>query len=45
MARCRLLAYAWEGGTDHRLLVAINYGPSQGLCHVAWPFADMMEKK
>jgi hypothetical protein len=41
----RFLAYAWEGGTGQRLLVAINYGPSQGQCHVAWPFVDMKGKK
>jgi glycosidase len=41
----RFLAYAWEGRTGQRLLVAINYGPSQGQCHVAWPFVDMKGKK
>jgi glycosidase len=41
----RFLAYAWEGGTGQCLLVAINYGPSQGQCHVAWPFSDMEGKK
>jgi glycosidase len=37
----RFLAFAWEGGAGQRLLVAINYGPSQGQCRVAWPFVDM----
>ena len=23
----------------------MNYGPSQGQCHVAWPFVDMKGKK
>ncbi len=41
----RFLAYAWEGGTGQRLLVAINYGPSQGQCHVAWPFVDVKGKQ
>lgn len=41
----RFLAYAWEDGAGQRLLVAINYGPSQGQCHVAWPFVDMKGKK
>jgi hypothetical protein len=41
----RFMAFAWEGGTGQRLLVAINYGPSQGQCHVAWPFVDVKGKK
>jgi glycosidase len=41
----RFLAYGWEGGTGQRLLVAINYGPSQGQCHVAWPFIDTKGKQ
>ena len=41
----RFLAYAWEGGTGQRLLIAINYGPNPGQCHVAWPFVDMEGKK
>ncbi len=41
----RFLAFAWEGEAQQRLLIAANYGPSQGQCHVAWPFADMKGKK
>jgi hypothetical protein len=41
----RFLAFAWEGEPGQRLLVAVNYGPTQGQCHVAWPFADMKGKK
>jgi hypothetical protein len=41
----RFLACAWEGETGQRLLATINYGPSQGQCHVAWPFVDMKGKK
>jgi glycosidase len=41
----RFLAFAWEGEADQRLLIAVNYGPSQGQCHVAWPFVDMKGKK
>ena len=41
----RFLAFAWEGEADQRLLIAVNYGPSQGQCHVAWPFDDMKGKK
>jgi glycosidase len=41
----RFLAYAWEGEADQRLLVTVNYGPTQGQCHVAWPFIDIRGKK
>jgi hypothetical protein len=41
----RFLAFAWEGEAHQRLLIAVNYGPSQGQCHVAWPFVDMKGKK
>jgi glycosidase len=40
----RFLAFAWEGEAQQRLLIAVNYGPSPGQCHVAWPFADMKGK-
>jgi len=35
------VAYAWEGEAGQRLLVTVNYGPTQGQCHVAWPFGDI----
>ena len=41
----RFLAFAWEGETGQRLLTAVNYGPSQGQCHVAWPFIDVRGKQ
>ncbi len=41
----RFLAFAWEGEGQQRLLIAVNYGPSQGQCHVAWPFVDVKGKK
>ena len=41
----RFLAFAWEGEAHQRLLITVNYGPSQGQCHVAWPFVDMKGKK
>jgi glycosidase len=41
----RFLAFAWEGEPGQRLLVAVNYGPTQGQCHVAWPFVDAGGKK
>jgi glycosidase len=36
----RFIAFAWQRG-DARLLVAINYGPTQGQCFVAPPFGDL----
>ena len=41
----RFLAFAWEGEAGQRLLATVNYGPTQGQCHVAWPFVDMKGKK
>jgi glycosidase len=41
----RFLAFVWEDEADQRLLVTVNYGPSQGQCHVAWPFTDIRGKK
>jgi hypothetical protein len=35
------LAFSWEGPQEQRLLVAVNYGPTQGQCYVKWPFADL----
>ncbi len=34
------IAYAWSDGDRERLIVAVNYGPAQGQCHVRWPFAE-----
>ena len=31
----RFLAFAWEGEAQQRLLITVNYGPTQGQCHVA----------
>jgi hypothetical protein len=41
----RFLAFAWEGDINQRLLVAVNYGPTQGQCYVTLPFADLGGKK
>lgn len=41
----RFLAFVWEGEAQQRLLIVVNYGPSQGQCHVGWPFVDMKEIK
>ena len=34
----RFLAFAWEGEAPQRLLIAVNYGPSQGQCYVRLAF-------
>jgi hypothetical protein len=36
----RFIAFSWEGG-GQRLLAAVNYGPTQGQCHVALAFGDL----
>ncbi len=41
----RFLAFAWEGDTNERFLVTVNYGPTQGQCYVTLPFADLGGKK
>jgi hypothetical protein len=41
----RFLAFSWEGETGRRLLVTVNYGPTQGQCSVALPFIDLRGKK
>jgi glycosidase len=35
------LAFAWQGGADERLLVAVNYAPNRSQCYVRLPFADL----
>ena len=37
----RFLAFAWEGDNDQRLLVTVNYGPTQGQCYVSFPWNDL----
>jgi len=37
----RFLAFAWEGEAHQRLLIAVNYGPSQGQCYMRLPFDDL----
>jgi hypothetical protein len=34
------IAFAWTGKDSERLIVAVNYSPTQSQCHVRWPFAD-----
>ena len=41
----RFLAFAWEGEAHQRLLIAVNYGPSQGQCYVRLPFDDLRNGK
>jgi glycosidase len=41
----RFLAFAWEGGQGQRLLITVNYGPTQGQCHVGLPWADLRGKQ
>ena len=41
----RFLAFAWEDDTNQRLLITVNYGPTQGQCHVTLPFVDLSGKK
>jgi glycosidase len=35
------LAFAWQGSSDERLLVAVNYAPNQSQCYVRLPFTDL----
>ena len=41
----RFLAFAWEGGQGQRLLITVNYGPTQGQCHVGLPWDDLRGKQ
>jgi hypothetical protein len=34
----RFIAFVWEGQSGPQLLVAVNYGPTQGQCYVHLPF-------
>lgn len=41
----RFLAFAWEGPEAQRLLVTVNYGPTQGQGYVNLPFVDLRGQK
>ena len=41
----RFLAFAWEGSAAQRLLVTVNYGPTQGQGYVNLPLVDLRGKK
>ena len=36
----RFIAFSWEG-SGQRLLVAVNYGPTQGQCYIRLPWPDL----
>jgi hypothetical protein len=36
-----VVSFAWQGPAAERLLVIVNYAPSQSQCHVRLPFADL----
>jgi hypothetical protein len=37
----QFLAFSWESPGPERMLVTINYGPTQGQCRVPLPMADL----
>jgi hypothetical protein len=37
----QFVAFLWEGASDERLLIAVNYGPVQGQCYVSLPWQDL----
>jgi hypothetical protein len=37
----RFLAFAWEGAKGERLLIAVNYGHTQGQCYVKLPWPGL----
>lgn len=46
----RFVAFAWQGepghgGLSQRLLVVVNYGPSQGQCYIVLPFPELRGRK
>jgi hypothetical protein len=41
----RFLAFAWEGEADQRLIITVNYGPTQGQCQAALPWDDLRGKQ
>jgi hypothetical protein len=36
-----LVAFAWQGADEERLMVAVNYAPNQSQCYARLPFADL----
>jgi hypothetical protein len=41
----RFLAFSWEDDNNQRLLITVNYGPTQGQCHVSLPWVDLKGRK
>ena len=41
----RFLAFVWEEGPEQRLLIAVNYGATQGQCYVSLPWDDLRGRK
>jgi hypothetical protein len=41
----RFLTFVWEGGPEQRLLIAVNYGATQGQCYVSLPWDDLRGRK
>jgi len=39
------IVFAWTGGDGCRFIVAVNYAPHQGQCHVRLPYAELAGKK
>jgi hypothetical protein len=37
----RFIAFTWEEAEGERLLVTVNYGPTQGQCYVRLPWEDL----
>jgi hypothetical protein len=35
------IAFVWEGASDDRLVVAVNYAPNESQCFVRFPFGDL----
>jgi Alpha amylase, catalytic domain len=41
----RFLCFSWEGESDQRLIIAVNYGPTQGQCQARLPWEDLRGQK
>ena len=40
----QFLAFAWDGSQGEKLLVTVNYGPTQGQCYVSLPWNDLTDR-
>lgn len=40
-----MIAFAWRGPHDERLLVAVNYAPNQSQCYLRLPFGDLSDSQ